>query len=308
MLAAVVEPHADRVDAVGRALVVAELDVGGRIAELAAALVAVLDHRLRPRTGGSAGGSRCRGRRRRAPRGSGSTRPARRRAATAATVSAAMPCAAPSSRSTSALPPRPWPKVKSSPVTTPAAPIRVGQQARRRNPRRWSRRASASKSNTSIASAPAWANSALALVEAGQPERRRVGLEVAHRMRVEGGDDHRPPLVRAARDRAADHRLVAEVEAVEIAERDDRSAQARRERAVSRVRRCMSRAGLSGSVGCKSRRLTRRGAKSYLALIPFHRYTRRRIRARVGFVVVEAGSSRRDGVRVPRRPVELRRE
>ena len=40
-------------------------------------------------------------------------------------------------------------------------------------------------------------------------------------MRIEGGDDHRPPLVESALDRAADHRLVAEVEAVEIAERDD---------------------------------------------------------------------------------------
>ena len=61
----------------------------------------------------------------------------------------------------------------------------------------------------------------LALVERGQAERRHVGLEVTHRMRVEGGDDHRPPLVKAARDRPPDHRLVAEVEAVEIAEGDD---------------------------------------------------------------------------------------
>ena len=61
----------------------------------------------------------------------------------------------------------------------------------------------------------------LALVERGQPERRHVGLEVADRVRVEGRDDHRPPLVEAARDRPPDHRLVAEVEAVEIAERDD---------------------------------------------------------------------------------------
>ena len=63
----------------------------------------------------------------------------------------------------------------------------------------------------------------LALVERGQPERRHVGLEKAHRVRVEGGDDHRPPLVEAALDRAPDHRLVAEMEAVEIAERDDAS-------------------------------------------------------------------------------------
>ena len=40
-------------------------------------------------------------------------------------------------------------------------------------------------------------------------------------MRVEGGDDRRPPLMEGARDRPPDHRLVAEVESVEIAERDD---------------------------------------------------------------------------------------
>jgi hypothetical protein len=42
-------------------------------------------------------------------------------------------------------------------------------------------------------------------------------------MRIEGGDDHRPPLVEGARHGAADHRLVAEVEAIEIAECDDAS-------------------------------------------------------------------------------------
>ena len=44
-------------------------------------------------------------------------------------------------------------------------------------------------------------------------------------MRIEGRDDHRPALVRAARHRSPDHRLVAEVEAVEIAQRHDRAAQ-----------------------------------------------------------------------------------
>jgi hypothetical protein len=40
-------------------------------------------------------------------------------------------------------------------------------------------------------------------------------------MRVEGCDDHRAPLVERARHRPADHRLVAKVESVEIAECDD---------------------------------------------------------------------------------------
>ena len=61
----------------------------------------------------------------------------------------------------------------------------------------------------------------LALVEAGQPEWWDVGLEEMDRVRVEGGDDHRPPLVEAALDRPVHHRLVAEVESVEIAEGDD---------------------------------------------------------------------------------------
>ena len=47
---------------------------------------------------------------------------------------------------------------------------------------------------------------------------------MAHGVRVEGRDDHRPPLMRAALHRAPYHRLVAEVKAIEIAERDDRAA------------------------------------------------------------------------------------
>ena len=63
----------------------------------------------------------------------------------------------------------------------------------------------------------------LALVERGQAERRQVGLEKADGVGVEGGDDDRPPLVEAALDRSPDHRLVAEMKSVEIAERDDAS-------------------------------------------------------------------------------------
>ena len=40
-------------------------------------------------------------------------------------------------------------------------------------------------------------------------------------MRVEGGDGDRAPLVEAALDRSPHHRLVAEMESVEIAECDD---------------------------------------------------------------------------------------
>ena len=76
-----------------------------------------------------------------------------------------------------------------------------------------------------MASAPACGEQLLALVERGQAERRNVRLEMPHRVRVEGGDDHRPPHVEAERDRAVHHRLVAEVKAVEIAEREDGAAE-----------------------------------------------------------------------------------
>src|SRR5262245_19245715 len=65
----------------------------------------------------------------------------------------------------------------------------------------------------------------LALIQGRQPERRNVGLEECDRMWVEGRDDHRTPLVKGALDRPVHHRLVAEMETVEIAERDDASPQ-----------------------------------------------------------------------------------
>ena len=65
---------------------------------------------------------------------------------------------------------------------------------------------------------------ALTLVEGREAERRHIRLEVPHRMRIEGCHDHGLAQVEAERDRAAHHRLVAEVETVEIAEREDRAA------------------------------------------------------------------------------------
>ena len=72
----------------------------------------------------------------------------------------------------------------------------------------------------------------LTLVEGRETEGRHLWLEMAHWVRVESGDDHRPPKVEAERNRPADHRLVAEMEAVEIAERDDRAAKLFRDRLV----------------------------------------------------------------------------
>ena len=70
----------------------------------------------------------------------------------------------------------------------------------------------------------------LALVERGQAEGRQVRLEEAHRVRIEGRDQHRAALGAGARDGAAHHRLVALVKAVEIAERDDAAAKCVRNR------------------------------------------------------------------------------
>ena len=218
---------------------------------------------------------------------------------------------------------RPLPKVKSSPVTTPAAPIRSAST-------------SATKSSASVAASAApksehqhrvgagMGEQPLALVERGQAERRHVGLEEFDRVRVEGGDDHRPPLVETARDRPPDHRLVAEVEAVEIAERDDAPLEAFGDSAVEgqplHRARALSAAGgaaisagnvgfLRSSVGrerrpaAKSRsnlvvsakivniRAFTKGAAldsslshSYLQLIPIHRFPAAHLCARRFFV------------------------
>ena len=53
-----------------------------------------------------------------------------------------------------------------------------------------------------------------------------IGLEEAHRMRVEGGNDGGTTLGARPVDGFARHRLVAEVEPVKIAERDDCPAKA----------------------------------------------------------------------------------
>ena len=64
----------------------------------------------------------------------------------------------------------------------------------------------------------------LALVQLGQPEPRHVRGEVAHRVRVESGDDRRAAFPARPFDRLGDDRLMPEMEAVEVAERDDRPA------------------------------------------------------------------------------------
>ena len=48
-------------------------------------------------------------------------------------------------------------------------------------------------------------------------------------MRIEGGDDRWPPLMRRPRHRAPDDRLVAEVKAIEIAKGHDTAPEAVRD-------------------------------------------------------------------------------
>ena len=55
---------------------------------------------------------------------------------------------------------------------------------------------------------------------------------MANWMGIEGGDDHRSPLMGAALHRPPDHCLVAEVETVEIAERHHGAAKGLRNRLV----------------------------------------------------------------------------
>ena len=112
------------------------------------------------------------------------------------------------------------PKLKSSPVTTPAAPIRFASTSAT-NASALHRRELGPELEHQHRVRAGMGEQSLPLVESRQPERRHLGLEEPDRMRVEGGDDHLPPLVEAARDGAAHHCLVAEVESVEIAECDD---------------------------------------------------------------------------------------
>ena len=65
----------------------------------------------------------------------------------------------------------------------------------------------------------------LPLVEGGEAEGWGVGLEKAHRMRIESGDDGGPPLGAGPGQRLAHHGLMAAMKAIEIAQRDDRAAQ-----------------------------------------------------------------------------------
>ncbi|GIX20793.1 MAG: hypothetical protein KatS3mg120_2469 [Erythrobacter sp.] len=65
----------------------------------------------------------------------------------------------------------------------------------------------------------------VALLERGQAKGRNIGLEEAHRMGIEGGDDRGAPFGLGPGDRRARHGLVPAVKAIEIAQCDHRAAQ-----------------------------------------------------------------------------------
>jgi hypothetical protein len=65
----------------------------------------------------------------------------------------------------------------------------------------------------------------LALLERGQPEPWHVRGEKAHRVRIESGDDRWLARSLGLPDGFARHGLMAKVEAIEIAQRDDGAAQ-----------------------------------------------------------------------------------
>jgi C4-dicarboxylate-specific signal transduction histidine kinase len=74
------------------------------------------------------------------------------------------------------------------------------------------------------------AEQSFALIERGEAEGRRIGPEQAHRVGIERRDDDGAAFGPRPVYRAADHRLMPAVKAIEIAERHDAPAQMRRYR------------------------------------------------------------------------------
>jgi hypothetical protein len=62
-------------------------------------------------------------------------------------------------------------------------------------------------------------------LDGGQRRRRVLGTQHRHRVRVEGHRDHREPALVRDLPRAGEHVAVTEVDAVEVADDDDRAAQ-----------------------------------------------------------------------------------
>ena len=178
MLAAVVERHAHRIDAVARALVVAERACWRS------------DSRARGRAGRRAG-PRLRSRSRGVSRwvavpvspacSASRIRPEEMRSpssSTGATASAAMPCSAPSSRSSVDIAAAALAEGEVVAGDHARRADLLGRAPRRRNPRRWSTRQLGVELEHQHRVGAGMGEQRLALVERGQAERRHVGLEV----------------------------------------------------------------------------------------------------------------------------------
>ncbi len=223
MFRTIIEPNAHGVNAIGRALVRPQFDIGGRPAEFMAALVAV-DHAAldRERAGQQMRrGAGVAGLERLTDPAGGHRDPIQRHGPDRLGRDAMFRTKRAQHRRIAAAPfPEGEVLARHHPRRTDPLGQQFGHEILRR---RCGQRGVELEHQHGVR--PCRGEQTLPLVEAGQAERKRVGAEMTYRMRIERCRDHRPSLVRTALHRASDHRLMTEVKSVEIAERDDRAAQ-----------------------------------------------------------------------------------
>ena len=94
----------------------------------------------------------------------------------------------------------------------------------------------------------------LPLIERGQAERRRIGREMADRVRIKGGDNRRAVFGPGPSDGFTDHGLMAPVKPVKIAQGDNPPAQAIGNRAARIKPRDGHPAKLIGRIPARIRR------------------------------------------------------
>ena len=140
--------------------------------------------------------------------------------------------ARPSERSSEKLPERSRPNRKLPPTHTSAG-VQPARRARRGRTCSGSHRdSSCVKRTKATPSMPALRSASTRCGVGHQQRRRLVGPDDARRVRIEGHHDRRRALLAGLAADALDDLLVAAVQAVEVAERDDRPAPVRRARIV----------------------------------------------------------------------------
>ena len=187
-----------RIDAVARAQIVVDLEVGGGVVRSSARACRRCSPSRGSRRAASAAARRRAGRRRAAPRGCGWRR--RRFPSGPHPPPAPPPAMQPELRAKGAaqiaVPFAPLPKVKSSPVTTPRAERSTRMSLR--TPPPWSR-PDRRRSGTPASRRARGGDTVPRAGRGGQPERRHIGLEEAHRVRIERRDDRGAALRLAQR-------------------------------------------------------------------------------------------------------------